>query len=239
MRVATWNTRWLSPRSRRRLAAVEEIRAWSADVMVLTEVDRQALHDLPGCVVAAGTDWGYRRQGDRYKVLLHGSTPWRDVDAFGDPRLPPGRFVAATTTTPLGDLRVVGVCVPWRDAHVRTGRCDRRPWQEHLTYLEALRDVVVREQGREPLVMAGDLNQSLDGRVAPRRVREALALALGPLSVVTQGASCGGGRLLDHVAVRGLLAGGHVEVRCLAHREPLLSDHDAAVVEVERSTAQP
>jgi endonuclease/exonuclease/phosphatase family metal-dependent hydrolase len=238
MRVATWNTRWLSPRSRRRVAAVEEIRSWSADVVVFTEVDRQALGDLPGYIAAGGIDWGYPRSGSRYKVLLLGSTAWREVDALGHPGLPPGRFVAATMTTSLGDLRVLGVCIPWRDAHVRNGRRDRRPWQEHLMYLKVLRHVVARELHNGPLVVAGDFNQSFQSRRAPAPGREALALALEPLTVLTRGASCGE-RLLDHVAVGHPLTGGEVEVRCLAHREPVLSDHDAVVVEVDSSTGRP
>lgn len=233
MRVATWNTEWLSPRSSRRLTAMEEIRSWSADIAVFTEVDLQTLDGLPGHVACGGTDWGYARSGSRYKVLLHGSTPWRDVDASGDRRLPPGRFVAATTTTGLGDLRVVGVCIPWRDAHVRSGRRNRVPWQEHLVYLEALRDVLKREVDKGLLVVvAGDFNQSFVGQGAPAQVRKALTLAFEPLHIITQSDSCGQ-RLLDHVAVGHPLVARKVEVHCLAHREPALSDHDAVIAEVD------
>jgi hypothetical protein len=43
------------------------------------------------------------------------------------------------TDTPIGPIRFVGVCIPWRDAHVRTGRRDRAPWEDHLRFLEQAR----------------------------------------------------------------------------------------------------
>jgi hypothetical protein len=70
-------------------------------------------------------DYGLRRPGHR-KVLLWSRSAWRDVDIVGDPGLPGGRFVAGTTETPVGAVRVVGVCVPWHMAHVSGGARDRR-----------------------------------------------------------------------------------------------------------------
>jgi hypothetical protein len=45
------------------------------------------------------------------------------------------------TDTPIGPIRFVGVCIPWRDAHVRTGRRDRAPCEDHLRFLEQARIV--------------------------------------------------------------------------------------------------
>ena len=43
--------------------------------------------------------------------------------------------MAGTTLTALGPLTVVGVCIPWRDAHMPSGRKDRSQWQEHKAWL--------------------------------------------------------------------------------------------------------
>ena len=39
--------------------------------------------------------------------------PWERVDDLGVDSLPPGRFVSGVTRTSLGELTVVGVCIPW------------------------------------------------------------------------------------------------------------------------------
>lgn len=110
LRFATWNVEWATAGTRRgeRVAAVLD---GAADVMVVTEC---TLGVLPtGHVVDAGSDWGYRVDDPtRRKVALWSRWPWTDVDPVGHPDLPPGRFVAATTSTPIGDLRGVGVCIP-------------------------------------------------------------------------------------------------------------------------------
>ncbi len=68
-------------------------------------------------------------------MLLWSKRPWSVVDPAGSEALPSGRLVAGITQTDLGPLTVVGVCIPWRDAHVRTGRKDRDPWQDHESWL--------------------------------------------------------------------------------------------------------
>lgn len=111
-RVATWNGEWLGTRSAKAPYAREAIRSWRTDVLVLTEFRADLADGLGGHVIAGGEDWGYAHPPGRAKVMLHSQTPWRDVDTVGDERLPLGRFVAATTTTSIGDVRMVGVCVP-------------------------------------------------------------------------------------------------------------------------------
>jgi len=84
---------------------------------------------------------------------------------------PGGRHVAATVESPLGDLRVHGVCVPWRDAHCRTGRRDRKAWEDHGVFLEELKTVLAAERDDRslcdlPVVVDGDINQRSGGRYA-------------------------------------------------------------------------
>ena len=167
-RLATWNVEWATPGTRRgdRVAAVL---LDLADVMVVTESTLGVLP--PGHVVAGGDDWGYRVDDPtRRKVALWSRWPWRDVDPVGHPDLPPGRFVAGSTDTPIGEVRVVGVCVPWAGAHVSTGRRDRRQWEDHERYLRALPEVLAGQP--RPLVVAGDLNQRLPRSRQPESVHQ-------------------------------------------------------------------
>jgi endonuclease/exonuclease/phosphatase family metal-dependent hydrolase len=205
--------------------------SWRADVMVLTEFRTDLAEKLDGHVVTGGDDWGYTHPPGRHKVMLRSRTPWRDVDTVGDNRLPPGRIVAATTTTTLGDIRVVGVCVPWRAAHVRDGQRNRQLWEEHLAFLDALPAVLEVQRPLGRVVLAGDLNQALPDPRVPAAAREALAWALRSVTTPTARLSCGR-RLLDHICLGTGLTAASADVVCLAHAAKPLSDHDASVVDV-------
>jgi endonuclease/exonuclease/phosphatase family metal-dependent hydrolase len=225
--VAVWNLRWATPRSKRGRLCQEVLAEADADVAVLTETVA-AIAPADGHVITSRDDYGYGVQPHRRKVVLWSRHPWQEVDELGSPDLPPGRFVAGTTDTPSGPVRVVGVCVPWRDAHVRTGRRDRRPWEDHLAYLDALRRVVAPWLD-QPLLVAGDLNQRIPRRRQPRHVYERLTrLVDDNLVAVTAGTVPGIDQpLIDHV-----LASPHVVARAVrgwsrVHSDgTTLSDHD-------------
>ena len=68
------------------------------------------------------------------------SVPGATLEPLPD-RAARGRLVMAVTDTPDGPVRVVAVCIPWRDAHVRTGRADSRPWGEHVEFCGQLREL--------------------------------------------------------------------------------------------------
>ncbi len=228
IRFATWNVEWATAGTRRgdRVARVLEA---AADVMVVTEC---TLGVLPaGHVVDAGTDWGYRIDDPtRRKVALWSKWPWTDVDPVGHPDLPPGRFVAATTSTPISDLRVVGVCIPWAGAHVSTGRRDRRQWEEHERFLRALPDVL-GDQPR-PFVVAGDFNQRLPRSRQPEHVHRLLVEALTGLTIATSGETPVG-RLIDHIAISpGLSATDRGHIQANDATGPL-SDHTGVTVELQ------
>ena len=194
----------------------------------------EALLPAGGHVLTSGDDYGYRPVEGRRKVLLWSRRPWRSPDTVGDPALPPGRYAAGTTRAPGGDVRVVGVCVPWRDAHVRTGRRDRAAWVDHLAYLAPLGSLLARERAAHGrLVVAGDLNQRIPRRRQPVVVAAALERALEGLAVVTAGQGCEGRDLIDHVAVAPP-PGGACRVTCLPRGGPdgRSSDHDAVVVDL-------
>jgi endonuclease/exonuclease/phosphatase family metal-dependent hydrolase len=147
------------------------------------------------------------------------------------------RFVSGVT----GELCAVGVCIPWRDAHVRTGRKDRKSWEDHLKYLECLPTVIDQYQGdAQPVVIAGDLNQRIPRQTQPQHVYGMLEqILLENYEVVTSGYRDDiGGYLIDHIATDG---------RCSAKTESIipmntedgerLSDHHGVVAKIIRKMA--
>ncbi len=84
---------------------------------------------------------------------------WEAVDVAGDPHLPPGRFASGVSN----GIRFIGVCIPWRSAHVNTGRGDVVPWGEHRAYLQALKEGLHRIVNQLPNSASPRLrvNQSL------------------------------------------------------------------------------
>lgn len=197
MKCLLWNVEWAPPGSVRGDLIRREIQASAADVVCLTETE----HDfLPaGHLIAADADYGYSHSGGRRKVVLWSRQPWSDVDVTGDPSMPGGRFASGIT----GGIRFVGVCIPWKDAHVRTGRCDRRPWEDHISYCHGLARVVRRYAGDGmPVCLLGDYNQRIPRVNQPPEVSAALMDAIpNGFSVSTAGLEdAEGHKLIDHIA---------------------------------------
>lgn len=159
LRLALWNVDWAMPNSARGRAVRQILAETDADVICLAEGFAGLLPDC-GNTIESDPDYGYELKPGRRKVLLWSRYPWSGVDNVGSPDLPSGRIVRGQVATPLGDVVVFGVCIPWFNAHVSTGRLDRRQWQDHTTYLEALRPILAREATANVLV-AGDYNQSI------------------------------------------------------------------------------
>ena len=109
--------------------------------------------------------------------------------------------MAGTTETAVGDVRFIGVCVPWRDAHVRTGRRDRKPWEDHLSYLRHLRIVVDRYADGHATVILGDFNQRVRRVRQPTEAYAALMASMQGLTFATAGRIDGAPTpSIDHVA---------------------------------------
>lgn len=175
--VLLWNLAWRRTGTPAGDAARSILAASDADLICLTEASPDL---LPlGHVVAAPAFAGPRRKPDDHKVLLWSRSPWREVDSTGHPDLPPARFVRATTETPLGAAEVTGLCIPWDGAHVTTGRGDRRRWQEHELYLEALAAIMSGRPARPRELLLGDFNQTVPRSRAPRNVHDRLMAVIG------------------------------------------------------------
>ncbi len=203
--IVLWNIKWASRASSRGSFFIQRFGELSSDVICVTEGHADIFPE-GGHVLTSDADYGYPIKPGRRKVLLWSRNPWREVDTLGSPLLPPGRFVAGTTDTPRGAVRFVGVCIPWREAHVRTGQRNRQPWDDHLTYLQHLPPLLQSDRS-VPTALLGDFNQRIPRTRQPKYVFSALTSALPPdFRLATAGIITGAPDLaIDHLAVSGAL----------------------------------
>ena len=138
------------------------------------------------------------------KVVLWSKEPWEKVDTQGVDTLPPGRFVSAVTTTPLGEVTIIGVCIPYRDARVRwtNDGVTRKPWEDHKQYLGGLNEVL-RCTLASQLVLLGDFNQQVGQTgYAPGPIRDTLRTALPErITIATSALGFDGRRVIDQIAI--------------------------------------
>jgi hypothetical protein len=184
--VACWNTEWHTATSKRGAALRQALLGHAPDIVCLPEAQYRFL-PADYHLVHSHPDSGYPLKPEHSKVTLWSRWPWLDVDAHGSDDLPTGRFVSATTATPGGSIRVVGVCIPYRHAHVSTGRRDRTVWEEHERYLVALPKILERERRHGPVLLLGDFNQRIPRRWVPPRLASMLQHALTGFEVWTAG----------------------------------------------------
>ena len=202
------------------------------DVACVTEGQTNWLANMHACFSTA--DHGYARVNpNERKVILFSRNPWTDVDTIGHPDLPPGRFVAATTETPIGPFRFVGVCIPWRAAHVSTGNRNRTPWQDHKTYLSALRTIIA--QLPDNAIVLGDYNQRLPRQGQPSAVAELLIDTLGSrLAVMTSGViEEVADYAIDHLACTAHLSVSSLTALPKVQNDLKLSDHFGLIVNLQ------
>ena len=141
--------------------------------------------------------------------------------------------MSGVTSTGAGVIRCVGVCIPWRDAHVRTGRRDRARWEDHLTFLRTLEKLMLVHE--HPCILAGDWNQRIPRKYQPKRVKSALdAAILEGFRVHTAGVIRGlDAQLIDHVATtRDVSAHSITGISKFGPEGAELSDHHGIVVDL-------
>lgn len=237
MKLVNWNVNWATPRSKRSPEIRDRIIQHSPEIVCLTETHAGLLQG--GHAICAGSDYGYGIQKSRRKVLLWSREPWEYEDKIGDDRLPPGRFISGVTRTSLGELTVVGVCVPWSGsrAGARYSAERRRAWEDHEVYLEHLAEVIARAPS-DRLVVMGDFNQRIaksPGRLSKGSAHRAdlLKRAISPhVTLATSDLEYRGRRTIDHVglsddiAIASLVAISHI------HGEQKLSDHFGVAADI-------
>ena len=197
------------------------------EVVCLTE----AHVDLPrgGHTICSQPDYGYEVRPGRRKVLLWSREPWRDVYDVGDVALPPGRFVSGVTRTSVGDVTVIGICIPWSGSRARGTGVKRRMWEDHETYLAGLTTVLERSTKR--VIVMGDFNQRIGQRGnTPVHLRSALQDAFPPgMTIATSAVGLRGRRSIDHIAVGDDMAVEYLDVIDNVDGKTRLSDHFGVV----------
>ena len=179
------------------------------DVLCLTEAYTKKTWTQEGHEICSQPDYGYRAKEGRRKVLLWSKEPWEKIDDVGIDSLPPGRFASGVTKTSVGEVTVIGVCIPWRDS--RTGAScgsERKAyWEDHEQYLHGLAEILGRPSAGR-LVVMGDFNQQIgQGSYAPLRLRELLQRAFPQhMTIATPALGLEGDRLIDHIAISDDLA---------------------------------
>jgi hypothetical protein len=233
VRVLNWNVEWATPRSPRGPHVQEHFRENGPDLICLTEGQADLL-PASGHVITSQADTGYPIQKpQRRKVLFWSRSPWKNIDDLGSEGLPSGRFIAGTTQTKFGLLRVIGKCIPWSHAHVSTGRRDRRVWQDHLAYLTELKFILNRLSKDLVTIVVGDFNQLVPRHRAPEHAYTALMETFDGWSFATEGTIPGLSRsLIDHVAIRSPLTCERLKgIPRRSVSDLRLSDHDGIIAD--------
>ena len=149
--------------------------------------------------------------------------------------MPPGRFVSGVTQTSVGEVVVIGICIPWFGSRTeaRRGAERRRRWEDHEEYLADLSEILARVDAKRLIVM-GDFNQRIgQGSRAPRALRLALQEAFEPnLRIVTADLAFQGRKSIDHIALSGDWAVDSVDAISNIHEERRLSDHFGVAAEL-------
>ena len=199
VRVGTWNVEWPAPDSKRGVRVAAALKKPGCDILCVTGGHADIL-PAGGHTIDAGPDCGHGCEETRRNVLVWSRQPWAAVDIDSSGALPAGTLAAGITLTALGPLTVVGVCIPWRDAHVRSGRKDRGQWQEHEAWLAGFENLPYRHAKRRTVVL-GEFSQRVPRQSQPKGVHAALLDAFGGFSFATAGDLDGApGRAVDHIA---------------------------------------
>ena len=189
VRVGTWNVWWAKRDHKRGPSVADVLAAPDCDILCVTEVGAANVLPEGGNMIDAGTDWGYpipRASPGRRKVLLWSKRPWTPVFDPLQAQLPGGRLVGGATETPIGKITVVGVCIPWRDAHVNDGRRDRVRWQDHVNWLTGFARSSFAGGGLRTIVL-GDFNQRIPRKHTPYREHAELERTFKRFEITTAG----------------------------------------------------
>ena len=237
--VVTWNVEWATLRSRRTPEILARIKTYAPEVVCLTESHADLLA-ADGHTICSQPDAGYGAKGARRKVVLWSVKPWEQVDCVGSDSLPPGRFVSGVTSTSLGPVKVVGVCIPWFGSRTepRRGPERRKRWEDHERYLDGLAEVLGRFPA-ERLIVMGDFNQVIGpGSRAPGRLQSALQNAFpSGMTIATETLSFEGRRSIDHMALSDDLKAECVEAIGNFHEGRRLSDHFGIAASLSATSA--
>ena len=175
-------------------------------------------------------------------MVLWSKEPWEQIDDLGTDDMPPGRFVSGVTSTPIGNVTVIGICIPWAGSRTeaRRGTERRRRWEDHERYISHLADLLERMPD-SPTIVVGDFNQRIgQGAATPHGMRSALGDAFpARMTIATAGLGLHGRRTIDHVALSDDLSAESLGVLSNVRGESRLSDHFGVVAVLREVSREP
>ena len=227
LRVVNWNVEWATPSSWRTTEILSRLAQHVPELVCLTET-HDGLLSQHGHAICSQPDYGYTVKEDRRKVMLWSREPWDQVDDVGIDSMPPGRFVSGVTQTSLGEVAVIGICIPWFGSRTEPSRKVERKlrWEDHEQYLAGLTEILGRA-GAKRLIAMGDFNQAMGpGGRAPPQLRSALGKAFSPsMRIVTSDIVFQGRESIEHIALSVDWTVRSLGVISNIHERRKLSDH--------------
>jgi len=224
IKCLVWNIEWANPNSPRGKIIRQQTEQEDPDIICYTE-GFESNFPTNGNIISSYPNFGYQNTKGKRKVLLWSKNPWTEMDNTGNEKLPPGRFVTGITN----GIRIVGVCIPWKDAHVRTGQKNKQVWEDHLTYLNQLRKLLkLYLKAGEKIIVLGDFNQRIPRKYQPVKVFDHLQKVIGTnFKTITENILDDEGKLLiDHISVTKSIEGEVIKIIPRYYNGGLrLSDH--------------
>ena len=135
----------------------------------------------------------------------------------------------------MGEVAVIGICIPWFGSRTEASRkVERRmPWGDHEQYLAGLTEILKRAKAKR-LIVIGDFNQTIGQRSRARpELRLALRKAFPPsMRIATSDLAFQARRSIDHIALSADWAVGYLGVISNIHEGRKLSDHFGVVADL-------
>ena len=239
LKLVNWNVEWATPGSWKTPEILSRVRGHDPEVVCLTEthkglLSQDVLLSDDGHTICSQKDYGYPIVKGRRKALLWSRNPWTQVDYVGIDSMPPGRFVSGVTQTSVGEVTVIGICIPWFGSRTEAKRKHpKKYWEDHEQYLAGLTEILGRTPA-ERLIVMGDFNQRIGPASSARaELQSALQCAFPPrMTIATSAIGFQGRRSIDHIALSDDLSAGSIGVISNIHDGRKLSDHFGVVAEV-------
>ncbi len=227
LKLVNWNVEKATPRSWKKAPEIRRrIGQHAPEIICLTETHTELWpqEDYTICAQPYGEE-------DLRKVLLWSKEPWEQVDNVGSNSLLPGRFVSGVTQTSVGEVTIIGVCIPYFMS--RVSKSDVKPWGDYRQYLDALTGVLERAYTKR-LMVVGDFNKRISkSSDKPGSLLSALQSAIpSRMTIATSAFGFQGCRSIDHIALGEDLAVESLGVISNMDGETELSDHFGVVAEV-------
>ena len=238
LKIINWNVEWATPGSQLTPEILSRIHGHDPELVCLTET-RKGLLPQDGHTICSQPCYGYPIVKGRRKVLLWSRNPWTQVDDLGIGSLPPGRFVSGITQTSVGEVTVIGICIPWYGARTEAKRKEpKKQWEDHEEYLAGLTKIL-RSKPTKRLIVMGDFNQRIGPASSARaELQSALLKAFPPrMTIATAAVGFQGRRSIDHIVLSDDLSAESIGVISNIHDGRELSDHFGVFAEVSAQSA--